>query len=67
MLLLHSLNLLFGINKCSLVFDKNGNLCKMLPSFEEAIESVTLNDDGTIVMYTKTLDLEDLLKELIVS
>lgn len=33
----------------SLVFDKNGNLCKMLPSFEEAIESVTLNDDGTIV------------------
>lgn len=32
----------------SLVFDKNGNLCKALPSFKEALEAVTLNDDGTI-------------------
>lgn len=33
----------------SLVFDKNGNLCKALPSFKEAIEAITLNDDGSIV------------------
>ncbi len=32
----------------SLVFDKDGNLCKALPHFEEALQSVTLNDDGTI-------------------
>lgn len=32
----------------SLVFDKDGNLCKSLPMFEEAIETVVLNDDGTI-------------------
>ncbi len=32
----------------SLVFDKEGNLCKCFPSFEEAVEAVTLNDDGTI-------------------
>ena len=32
----------------SFVFDKAGNLCKSLPIFEEAIDSVTLNDDGTI-------------------
>jgi NAD+ synthase (glutamine-hydrolysing) len=32
----------------SLVFDKDGNLCKCMPSFSEAIESVTLHDDGTI-------------------
>lgn len=31
----------------SLVFDKNGNLCKSLPMFEEAIDGVELNDDGT--------------------
>jgi NAD+ synthase (glutamine-hydrolysing) len=31
----------------SLVFDKNGNLCKQLPMFIEALESVTINDDGT--------------------
>jgi NAD+ synthase (glutamine-hydrolysing) len=36
----------------SLVFDKEGNLCKTLPSFEEAVEGVTLNDDGTIVEST---------------
>src|SRR5207253_4887494 len=32
----------------SLIFDKDGNLCKQLPQFKEAIEGVTLNDDGTI-------------------
>ncbi len=31
----------------SLIFDKNGNLCKALPKFEEAIDGATLNDDGT--------------------
>ena len=32
----------------SLVFDKYGNLCKALPMFQEAFETVILNDDGTI-------------------
>lgn len=32
----------------SFVFDKLGNLCKSFPLFEEAIECVVLNDDGTI-------------------
>ena len=32
----------------SLVFDKDGNLCKMLPMFKEAVETVVLNDDGTV-------------------
>jgi NAD+ synthase (glutamine-hydrolysing) len=32
----------------SLVFDKDANLCKALPMFEEALEWVELNDDGTI-------------------
>lgn len=32
----------------SLVFDKDGNLCKALPMFKEAFETVILNDDGTI-------------------
>lgn len=32
----------------SLVFDKSGNLCKSMPMFKEAIEMVTLNDDGSI-------------------
>jgi NAD+ synthase (glutamine-hydrolysing) len=32
----------------SLVFDKDGNLCKALPNFKEAIEYAVLNDDGTI-------------------
>lgn len=31
-----------------LVFDKNANLCKQLPMFTEALESVEINDDGTI-------------------
>lgn len=33
---------------CSLVFDKHGNLCKQLPMFKEAFETVVVNDDGTI-------------------
>ncbi|MBC7722729.1 MAG: NAD+ synthase [Pedobacter sp.] len=32
----------------SLIFDKNANLCKALPLFNEAVEGVILNDDGTI-------------------
>ncbi|MEP6595083.1 MAG: NAD+ synthase [Ginsengibacter sp.] len=32
----------------SLIFDKDGNLCRQLPQFIEAIEGVKLNDDGTI-------------------
>lgn len=32
----------------SLIFDKLGNLCKSLPSFEEAIDGVELYDDGSI-------------------
>ncbi len=32
----------------SLIFDKHANLCKALPMFEEAMEYVLLNDDGTI-------------------
>ncbi|HEX5152633.1 MAG TPA: NAD+ synthase [Parafilimonas sp.] len=32
----------------SLVFDKDGNICKMLPMFKEAFETVVLHDDGTI-------------------
>lgn len=44
----------------SLIFDKEGNLCKALPSFEEAVDGVTLNDDGSVVEstfdYIKPLD-----------
>lgn len=32
----------------SLVFDKDANLCKALPMFEEAMVGVNVNDDGTI-------------------
>ncbi len=32
----------------SLIFDKDGNLCRQLPQFKEAIEGVKLNADGTI-------------------
>ena len=32
----------------SLIFDKKGNLYKMLPSFKEAIDGVILNNDGSI-------------------
>ena len=32
----------------SMAFDKQGNLCKSLPIFEEALQEVILKDDGTI-------------------
>lgn len=32
----------------SVMYDKHGNLCKALPLFEEALESVVLNNDGTL-------------------
>ena len=32
----------------SLIFDKDANLCKAFPMFTEAMESVILNDDGSI-------------------
>jgi len=32
----------------SLIFDKDANLCKALPMFEEALEAVELNDDGSL-------------------
>jgi NAD+ synthase (glutamine-hydrolysing) len=32
----------------SLIFDKDANLCKAFPMFEEAFECVVLKDDGTI-------------------
>ena len=32
----------------SLVFDKDGNLCKQFPQFKEHLEAIILNDDGTI-------------------
>ena len=32
----------------SMVYDKQGKLCKQLPIFTEALEAVILNDDGTI-------------------
>ncbi len=32
----------------SLIFDKDGNLCKQFPQFKEAYDAVILNDDGTI-------------------
>ena len=32
----------------SLVFDKDGNLCKQFPQFKEHYETITLNDDGSI-------------------
>jgi len=32
----------------SMVYDKEGKLCKLLPIFSEALDSVVLNDDGSI-------------------
>ncbi len=57
----------------SLVFDKEGNLCKELPFFKEEVCVVEVNDDGTIHSTTKTnvfdlpgseLDPEKLIPEL---
>lgn len=36
----------------SLIFDSEGNLCKALPIFQEAVDGLTVNDDGTILEYT---------------
>lgn len=32
----------------SMIFDKDANLCKAFPLFEEALDSVVLHDDGTV-------------------
>lgn len=57
----------------SLVFDKDGNLCKALPMFEEAMETLILNNDGTVdapvlepasVMPDKELNPPDLEEQL---
>ncbi len=32
----------------SLIFDRDGNLCKEFPKFKEHLEGIVLNDDGTI-------------------
>ena len=32
----------------SLVFDKSGNLCHQMPMFEEAVDTIELNNDGSI-------------------
>ncbi len=32
----------------SMIFDKDANLCKAFPLFEEALDSVVLNSDGTL-------------------
>jgi NAD+ synthase (glutamine-hydrolysing) len=32
----------------SMIFDKDANLCKAFPLFEEALDSVVLNNDGTL-------------------
>ena len=36
------------LTAASLVFDKNANLVKQLPLFEEAMEVFELKDDGTL-------------------
>lgn len=45
----------------SLIFDKNGNLIRQLPLFEEAIEVFDLQDDGTFALPVSVLskDLPD--------
>jgi NAD+ synthase (glutamine-hydrolysing) len=45
----------------SLVFDKNSNLIKQLPLFEEAFDIVDLKDDGTFFqpVIRKSIDLPD--------
>lgn len=43
----------------SVVFDKNGNLCKKLPAFEEAIEEVDINNDRTVSCTASLYNLKD--------
>ena len=40
----------------SMVYDKEGKLCKLLPIFSEALDSVVLNDDGSIAATDIPLD-----------
>jgi NAD+ synthase (glutamine-hydrolysing) len=51
----------------SLVFDKNANLIKALPLFEEAYDSVTVNEDGTctdpVLREAATIDSNELNPE----
>ncbi len=51
----------------SLVFDKNANLIKALPLFEEAYECVTINEDGTcanpILQEAATIENDELNPE----
>jgi NAD+ synthase (glutamine-hydrolysing) len=51
----------------SLVFDKNANLIKALPLFEEAYDSITINEDGTcvenILQKANTIDSNELYPE----
>ena len=57
----------------SLVFDKHANLCKSLPIFQEVIDFVELNDDGTFNnkiiessenIFDKELDPDTLIERL---
>ncbi len=51
----------------SLVFDKNANLCRVLPMFSEALEYVEINDDGTInssiIEFASVISNQELLLE----
>ena len=49
----------------SYVYDRHGNLCKTLPLFKEAVESVVLNDDGTIDLPIIEAIEENLNQEII--
>jgi len=40
----------------SLAYDRNGNLCKQLPTFKEAVESIILNEDGSIKIEDKIIE-----------
>jgi len=55
----------------SMAYDKQGKLCKLMPIFTEALDSVVLNDDGTIISADNTdieisteVNTETLLPEL---
>ena len=52
---------------CSLIFDKDANLCKEFPKFHEHTEGVILSDDGTIdapVIKPRDLVGDELLEPL---
>ncbi len=55
----------------SMVYDKQGKLCKQLPIFTEALEAVILNEDGSIsttdmpaISNTETINTDSLQAEL---